>query len=80
MPASKQGGATQMWVYQSLFNGRSEYVTLYPIDKMATLNAGPPSWKMQGGRAAADKMDARSEGLVADGSLSILRYRADLSY
>ena len=80
IPANKQGGLKQLWSYQALFNGTSEYVSLYPMEKMATLNAGQPSWKMEGGRAASDKMEARIHGLVADTKMSIAQYRADLSY
>jgi hypothetical protein len=80
LPANKQGGAAQLLVFDALFNGSTEHVVVYPIEKMAALNAGPPSWKMEGGRAAAEKMGARTNGIVADEKLTIARYRADLSY
>jgi hypothetical protein len=80
MPANRQGGAKQMWSYQGLFNGSAEYILVYPIDTMAQLDQGPPSWRMEGGRAAAERMANRLHGIVTDEKLSIARYRPDLSY
>jgi hypothetical protein len=80
VPADRQGGAKQRWTYLAFFDGTPSYVTVYPLDNMAALNAGPPSWKMDGGRAAAEKMAGRLNGIVSDQKLGISRYRADLSY
>ena len=80
VPADRQGGAKQLWTYQALFDGSPSYVFVYPLDNMAALNAGPPAWKMDGGRAAAEKMAGRLNGIVSAEKLSISQYRADLSY
>ena len=79
-PAMKTGGVTQIFTYQQVFGGSPDYVSITPLDKLAVIDAGHPAWKMEGGRAAADKMFARTAGIVTSGDTNIVRLRPDLGY
>jgi hypothetical protein len=79
-PAMKMGGVTQIFTYQTIFGGGPDYVSIAPIDKLAFIDAGHPAWKMEGGRAAAEKMFARTAGVVTSADSNIVRLRPDLGY
>jgi hypothetical protein len=80
LPAVKKG-AGRLFCQQAIFGGGGPnmYVCAAPLDNMAAIDAGPPMWKALG-RAGADKMMAKSAGMVASTEYSISRFRADLSH
>lgn len=78
-PAMKKGGVASLDVYESIFGGDGDYVMVMPMSKIGMLDAGHPAWKMDGGRAAAEAMFDRLNGIAASGKTMILRFRADLS-
>ncbi len=78
-PAMKKGGVEALDVHESIFGGNGDYVMVMPMSKIGMLGQGHPAWKMDGGRAAAEAMFNRLNGIAASGKTMILRFRTDLS-
>ena len=79
VPAFKKGGG-DYFVEQAIFGGGPDlYVAASPVPNMATIDAGPPTWKSVGVAGAA-KMQAKMAGIITSTDLSISRFRAELSY
>ena len=81
VPAMKQGGIKELYTMQVVFGATGgDYVLVVPLPNMAVIDEGHPAWKMEGGRAAADKMFARGHELARFGEETIVRYVPEASY
>ena len=80
VPAFKKGGG-EYYVEQAIFGGGGPdlYVAASPVPNMATIDAGPPTWKSVGVAGAA-KMQAKMAGVITSTDLSISHFRAELGY
>jgi hypothetical protein len=81
LPAMKQGGIKELYTMRVVFGATGgDYVMVVPVPNMAAIDQGHPAWKMEGGRAAAEKMFARGHDLSEPGEVSIVRYMPEASY
>src|SRR5258708_1105529 len=80
LPAMKKIELDGYWVFQTVLGGdTNEYVTITPLKKFADLDAGIPLVHALG-QAGADKVAAKSAGIITSMERIVSRARMDLSY
>jgi len=80
MPVMKKAEVKNLSVARNVFGSNlNEYVLARPLQKLAEIDAGPPTRKVLG-VDGANKLMAKTAGIVESVEYRIYRYRADLSY
>jgi len=80
LPAIKKAEVKNLWLSASVFGGeRNERIAVRPIKNMAEIDAGPVLTKALG-QEGANKVWAKTAGVIDSIHFSVLRYRTDLSY
>jgi hypothetical protein len=80
VPAMKKAELAQFWVYQTVFGGDvNGWTIVTPFKDFAEFDAPAPLIRGLG-QEGANKLGAKSAGIVVSMERSVMRYRADLSY
>jgi hypothetical protein len=79
IPVMKKAEVSNLSIARNVFGSMNEYVVARPIQKLAEIDAGPPTRKVLG-LEGANKLMAKTAGMVESVDYRIYRYRPDLSY
>jgi hypothetical protein len=80
LPAMKKAGLTQFWVYEAVQGGDvNGWTIVTPYKNFAEVDVPSPMVRAIG-QEGAQKIAAKSAGIVVSMERSVMRYRVDLSY
>jgi hypothetical protein len=78
VPAMKKLDVSNLWVSQTVFGGQPTRIVVRPMKKLAEIDAGPITRKMD--PESARSMMAKVNDIVRSSEIRIVKVRPDLSY